>query len=35
MAGNVLLWTHGDVTLRLEGRLTRAEAVRLALRMTQ
>ena len=35
MAGNVLLWTHGDVTLRLEGRLTKAEAVRLALRMTQ
>lgn len=35
MAGNVLLWTHGDVTLRLEGRLTKAEAVRLALRTTQ
>ena len=31
MAGNVLLWTHGDVTLRLEGPLTKAEAVRLAL----
>jgi hypothetical protein len=35
MAGNVLLWTHGDITLRLEGRLTKAEAVRLALRTTQ
>jgi hypothetical protein len=35
MAGNVLLWTHGDLTLRLEGRLTKAEAVRLALRTTQ
>jgi hypothetical protein len=34
MAGNVLLWTHGDVTLRLEGRLTKAEAIRLALRLT-
>ena len=33
MAGNVLLWTHGDLTLRLEGRLTKAEAVRLALRV--
>jgi len=35
MAGNVLIWTHGDVTLRLEGPLTQAEAVRLALRTTQ
>jgi hypothetical protein len=35
MAGNVLLWTHRDITLRLEGRLTKAEAVRLALRLTQ
>jgi hypothetical protein len=35
MASNVLLWTHGDVTLRLEGPLTQAEAVRLALRTTQ
>ena len=35
MAGNVLLWTHGDVTLRLEGRLTKAEAVRLALRIVR
>jgi hypothetical protein len=35
MAGNVLLWTHGDLTLRLEGQITKAEAVRLALRVTQ
>lgn len=35
MAGNVLLWTHGEVTLRLEGEITKAEAVRLALRLTQ
>jgi hypothetical protein len=35
MAGNVLLWTHGDLTLRLEGQITEAEAVRLALRLTQ
>jgi len=35
LAGNVLLWTHGGLTLRLEGRLTKAEAVRLALRLTQ
>ena len=35
MAGNVLLWTHGDLTLRLEGRLTKAEAVRLALRVVR
>ncbi len=35
MAGNVLVWTHGDVTLRLEGPLTQAEAVSLALRTTQ
>jgi hypothetical protein len=35
MAGNVLLWTHGDLTLRLEGRLTKAEAVRLALRIVR
>jgi hypothetical protein len=30
ITGNVLLWTHGGVTLRLEGRLSRAEALRLA-----
>jgi hypothetical protein len=35
MAGNVLLWTHGEVTLRLEGEITKAEAMRLALRLTQ
>jgi hypothetical protein len=30
VAGNVLLWRDGEVTLRLEGRLTRDEAVGLA-----
>jgi hypothetical protein len=29
-AGNVLLWQHGDLTLRIEGRLTKAQALRLA-----
>jgi hypothetical protein len=28
--GNVLLWVHGDLTLRLEGKLTKAQALRLA-----
>jgi len=28
--GNVLLWVHGDLTLRLEGKLTKAEALGLA-----
>jgi hypothetical protein len=28
--GNVLLWVHGDLTLRLEGKLTREQALRLA-----
>lgn len=28
--GNVLLWLHGPLTLRLEGTLTKAQAVRLA-----
>jgi hypothetical protein len=28
--GNVLLWTHGNLTLRLEGRLSKAEALRIA-----
>jgi hypothetical protein len=28
--GNVLLWVHGDLTLRLEGKLTKAEALRVA-----
>jgi hypothetical protein len=35
MAGNVLVWTHGRLTLRLEGRLTRAQAIDLATRVTQ
>ena len=30
LAANVLLWQRGDVTLRLEGKLTRDEAVRIA-----
>jgi hypothetical protein len=30
LAGNALIWQHGDLTLRLEGKLTRAEAVRVA-----
>jgi hypothetical protein len=30
LAGNVLLWNHGDLLLRLEGDLTRAEALELA-----
>jgi hypothetical protein len=30
LAGTVLLWNRGDLLLRLEGDLTRAEAVRLA-----
>ena len=29
ISGNVLLWTDGQRTLRLEGRLTKAEALRL------
>ena len=29
-AGNVLLWSDGRRTFRLEGRLSRAEALRLA-----
>lgn len=28
--GNVLLWTHGPVTVRLEGRITKAQALRAA-----
>ncbi len=31
--GNVLLWIHGPLTLRLEGRLTRAQALQLARRI--
>jgi hypothetical protein len=30
LAGNALIWQSGDLTLRLEGKLTRAEAVRIA-----
>jgi hypothetical protein len=30
LAGNVLVWTRGDLTLRLEGELTRARALELA-----
>jgi hypothetical protein len=28
--GNVLLWTHGQVTVRLEGRITKPQALRTA-----
>jgi hypothetical protein len=31
--GNVLLWVHGPLTLRLEGKLTRAQALQLARRL--
>jgi hypothetical protein len=30
LAGNVLVWTRGDLTLRLEGNLTRQRALELA-----
>ena len=30
LAGNTLLWEHGEVTLRLEGDLTKEEALRIA-----
>ena len=30
LAGNTLLWQRGDLTLRVEGKLTRAEALRIA-----
>ena len=33
ITGNVLLWTHGPVTLRLEGRISKAQALRLARRI--
>jgi hypothetical protein len=33
ITGNVLLWTHGPVTLRLEGRISKAEALRIARRI--
>ena len=33
MAGNVLVWEHAGLTMRLEGPLTRAQAIRLAYRI--
>jgi hypothetical protein len=30
LAGNTLIWQHGDETLRLEGEISKAEAVRIA-----
>jgi hypothetical protein len=30
LAGNTLLWKHGDLTLRLDGRATKDQAVRMA-----
>ena len=30
LAGNVLLWEQGDLTLRLESALTKSEALRIA-----
>jgi hypothetical protein len=30
LAGNTLVWQHGELTLRIEGKLTRAEALRIA-----
>ena len=30
LVGNVLIWVHGDLTLRLEGHLTRDEALEIA-----
>jgi len=30
LAGNVLVWAHGSVTLRLEGQFSEAEALRIA-----
>ena len=33
VTGNVLLWTHGPVTLRLEGRISKGEALRIARRI--
>jgi hypothetical protein len=30
LAGNTLLWTRGEVTLRLEGRMTKEQALRIA-----
>jgi hypothetical protein len=31
--GNVLLWTRGELTLRLEGKITKARALQLARRI--
>ena len=31
--GNVLLWTHGPATIRLEGRISKAQALRIARRI--
>jgi hypothetical protein len=33
ITGNVLLWTHGGVTLRLEGHISKAQALRIARRI--
>jgi hypothetical protein len=33
LAGSTLLWTHGGLTLRLEGQLSKAEALRIAASM--
>lgn len=33
ITGNVLLWTHDGVTLRLEGRISKAQALRIARRI--
>jgi hypothetical protein len=33
ITGNVLLWTQGPVTLRLEGRISKGEALRIARRI--
>jgi hypothetical protein len=30
LAGKTLLWSHGELTLRLEGDLTKEEALRIA-----
>jgi hypothetical protein len=33
LAGSTLVWAHGDLTLRLEGQVSRAEALRIATSM--
>ena len=35
LAGNVLVWTRGDLTLRLEGELTKERALQLARATTE